>query len=186
MNSSQANNHRKAQIAVEMLFLAALVVILISGFVSLAASFLQLSVRAQNKLQAFEIAEAGIDYYRWHLSFAPQDFTDGTGHAGPYTHTYYDGNGNQIGQFVLTITPPPPGSTIVIVKKKDIRPTQWPVRRVEAFSGLEIPHVQVTSARRRLGLLFLERRGWDRGLPGRTVHRLNRLISAAVLALRGA
>jgi hypothetical protein len=108
--------NRAGQIAVEMLFLAALVVILISGFVSLAASFLQLSVRAENKLQAFAIAEAGIDYYRWHLVYAPHDFQDGTGHAGPYTHTYYDGNGNQIGQFVLTITAPPAGSTIVTVK----------------------------------------------------------------------
>ena len=99
-----------------MLFLAALVVVLISGFVSLAASFLQLSVRAQNKLQAEAIAEAGIDYYRWHLSYSPEDFQDGTGHAGPYTHAYYDGNGNPIGQFVLTITPPPPGSTIVTIQ----------------------------------------------------------------------
>jgi len=110
-------SQRSAQIAVEMLFLAALIVILTSGFVSLAASFLQLSVRGQNQLQAFAIAEAGIDYYRWHLSYATQDYTDGTGgHAGPYVHPYYDGNGNAIGQFSLTITPPPIGSTIVTVQ----------------------------------------------------------------------
>jgi hypothetical protein len=117
-NYSSLTTHpsrRSAQIAVEMLFLAALIVVLISGFVSLAASFLQLSVRAQNKLQSLAIAEAGIDYYRWHLSYAPQDFTDGTGHTGPYPHAYYDANGNQIGQFTLTITPPPPGSTVVAV-----------------------------------------------------------------------
>lgn len=106
---------RRGQIAVELIFLSAIVVALITGFVSLAASFLQLSLRAQNKLQAFETAEAGIEYYRWHLAHAPQDFTDGTGHAGPYVHNYYDKDGNEIGQFSLTITPPPPGSTIVTI-----------------------------------------------------------------------
>lgn len=108
-------NRRDAQIAVELLFLSAIVVALITGFVSLAASFLQLSLRAQNKLQAFEIAEAGIEYYRWHLAHAPQDFTDGTGNAGPYVHNYYDKDGTEIGQFSLTITPPPSGSTIVTI-----------------------------------------------------------------------
>ncbi len=106
---------RKGQIAVELLFLSAIIVALITGFVSLSSSFLQLSLRAQNKLQAFEIAEAGIEYYRWHLAHAPQDFTDGTNQNGPYVHNYYDKNGNEIGQFSLTITPPPPGSTIVTI-----------------------------------------------------------------------
>lgn len=98
-----------------MIFLAAIVVTVIAGFVSLAASFLQLSVRAQNDEQAVEIAEAGINYYEWHLAYAPQDFEDGTGHAGPYTHPYYNKDGTQIGQFTLTITPPPTGSTIVTI-----------------------------------------------------------------------
>ncbi len=107
---------KRGQIAVELLFLSAVIVALITGFVSLAASLLQISVRSQNKLQAFAIAEAGIEYYRWHLAHAPQDFTDGTGHTGPYLHPYYDKDGNQIGQFTLAITAPPPGSTIVTVK----------------------------------------------------------------------
>jgi len=71
-----------------MLFLSAIIVTIIGGFISLAGSFLQLSVRAQNKLQAFAIAEAGIEYYRWHLAHAPADYQDGTGKAGPYIHNY--------------------------------------------------------------------------------------------------
>ncbi|MGC9968838.1 MAG: hypothetical protein ABSC29_03890 [Minisyncoccia bacterium] len=106
---------KKGQIAVELLFLSAVVVAMIAGFVSLAASLLQVSVRNQNKLQAFTIAEAGVEYYRWHLAHASQDFTDGTGHAGPYVHAYYDKDGVEIGQFSLDITPPPPGSTIVMI-----------------------------------------------------------------------
>jgi hypothetical protein len=106
---------KQGQIAVELLFLSAVIVALIGGFVSLAASLLQISVRSQNKLQAFTIAEAGIEYYRWHLAHASQDFTDGTGHGGPYVHDYYDKDGTKIGQFSLDITPPPVGSTIVTI-----------------------------------------------------------------------
>jgi len=107
--------NQRGQFSVELIFLAAIVVTLIAGFVSLAASFLQLSVRAQNNEQAFAIAEAGIDYYEWHLAYAPQDFTDGTGHAGPYVHQYYNKAGTQIGAFTLTIVPPPSGSTVVTI-----------------------------------------------------------------------
>ena len=106
---------RSGQLAVEMLFLSAVVITLIGGFVSLAASFLELSVRAQNDAQAFAIAEAGIEYYKWHLAYSPQDFKDGTGHAGSYVHQYYNKSGADIGQFSLTIVAPPVGSTIVII-----------------------------------------------------------------------
>src|SRR5271169_1385170 len=99
----------KGQVAVELLFLSAIVVTLVGGFVSLAASFLQLSARAQNDEQAFAIAEAGVNYYEWHLAYAPQDFEDGTGHAGPYVHNYYNKDGTEIGQFTLSITAPPSG-----------------------------------------------------------------------------
>jgi len=106
---------KKGQIAVELLFLSAVVASMITGFVSLATSLLQISVRSQNKLQAFMAAEAGIEYYRWHLAHAGQDFTDGTGLAGPYVHYYYDKDGTKIGQFSLDIVPPPTGSTVVTI-----------------------------------------------------------------------
>jgi len=106
---------RRGQLAVELLVLAAIVITLIGGFVSLAASFLNLSVRAQNEAQALAIAEAGIEYYKWHLAYSSQDFTDGTGQAGPYVHTYYNKNGSAIGQFSLNIAAPSSGSTIVTI-----------------------------------------------------------------------
>lgn len=99
-----------------LLFFAGLTVVLISGFVFLASSFLQLSVRSLNKVRVFSTAEAGIEYYRWHLAHAPQDFKDGTGNPGPYIHSYYDKDGILIGNFSLTITPPPAGSTVVTIR----------------------------------------------------------------------
>lgn len=109
-------SHRKGQLAVTTLFFAAIAVMFITGLIFLASSFLQSSVRSLNKLRAFSIAESGIEYYQWHLAHAPEDFEDGTGHAGPYVHNYYDESGDLIGTFTLTITPPPPGSTVIIIQ----------------------------------------------------------------------
>ncbi|MFH1838320.1 MAG: pilus assembly PilX N-terminal domain-containing protein [Candidatus Kuenenbacteria bacterium] len=72
--------------------------------------------QAQDKELAFQIAEAGIEYYRWHLAHASEDYQDGTGNSGPYIHDYKDINGNILGQFSLEIDPPPSGSTVVTIK----------------------------------------------------------------------
>lgn len=70
----------------------------------------------QDREEAFQIAEAGIEYYRWHLAHAPLDFRDGTATSGPYLHTYRDKDGNAIGGLSLRITPPQAGSTVVTVE----------------------------------------------------------------------
>ncbi len=67
--------------------------------------------------QAIQIAEAGINYYQWHLAHFPNDYQDGTGQAGPYIHEYRDFDTQTIlGQFSLTVIPPVVGSTIVTIK----------------------------------------------------------------------
>jgi hypothetical protein len=68
------------------------------------------------KALALHIAEAGLNYYRWHLAHEPEDYADGTGETdcnpcGPYVHDFED-----IGQFSIEITPPQTGSTIVKIK----------------------------------------------------------------------
>ena len=55
----------------------------------------------QNK--ATEIAEAGLNYYKWYLAHYPDDVTNGTGLPGPYVHTYSDPEGGPIGEFSLQI-----------------------------------------------------------------------------------
>ena len=77
--------------------------------------FLQyrLTLQESSRATALEIAEAGVNYYRWHLAHAPADFTDGTGGPGPYVHSYYDPEGGEIGKFSLEIEQPFSGSTIV-------------------------------------------------------------------------
>ncbi len=62
--------------------------------------------------QALTIAEAGLNYYRWHLAHAPNDFQDGQASCcdsppcsacGPYEHDYDDPEGGNIGGFSLEI-----------------------------------------------------------------------------------
>lgn len=74
----------------------------------------------QRQAEALQVAEAGVNYYLWHLAHNPTDYQDGnTGGSapyGPYTHNYYDLSGNLIGTYQLTITPPASGSTITTVR----------------------------------------------------------------------
>lgn len=68
------------------------------------------------KEQALQIAEAGINYYQWHLAHYPNDFKDGTNASGPYVHNYVDLDTQDIlGKYSLTITPPTNGSTVVTI-----------------------------------------------------------------------
>lgn len=112
---SQKIKSRSGQLSVAMLFFAAITVMLISGLVFLANTFLNLSGRSLNKTRAFAAAEAGIEYYRWHLAHSPSDYWDGQGSTstGPYVHPFYDKNGLKIGEFRLEIKPPSAGSTVV-------------------------------------------------------------------------
>lgn len=64
----------------------------------------KLQTSETSKTKALAIAEAGIEYYKWHLAHFPNDLQNGTGAAGPYTITYNDPEGGQAGTIVLKIT----------------------------------------------------------------------------------
>ena len=69
-----------------------------------------------NREQALQIAEAGINYYQWHLAHFPSDFKDGTNSNGPYVHNFLDSDAQTVlGQYSLMITAPATGSTIVTI-----------------------------------------------------------------------
>lgn len=53
--------------------------------------------------QAFTLAEAGLEYYRWHLAHYPDDLQNGTGVAGPYVLSYSDPEGGVAGTITLEI-----------------------------------------------------------------------------------
>ncbi len=96
----------------------------------------------ENKDKAFQIAEAGLDYYRWHLAHFPNDLQDGTGKAGPYVYTYNDPEGGSIGKFSLTISGNQKCNTLTSV---DIDSTGWtnkePQYKKEVYGRYSRPSV---------------------------------------------
>ncbi len=90
-----------------------LVLVLVFGaiFFTMTAAFVgyivtqsQVTQHKMNKEEALNIAEAGLDYYKWFLAHFPDNTTNGTTTPGPYVHTYADPEGSAIGEFSLAIS----------------------------------------------------------------------------------
>ena len=115
-NYKYNSNLQKGALTLQVLIFGAIAVILLSGFLIWADMIVKSILRYSERALAFTVAEAGVEYYRWHLAHAPTDYQDGTGQPGPYTHDYFDKNNDKIGEFILDITEPLIGSTVVTVK----------------------------------------------------------------------
>ncbi len=107
---------QSGQILLQAVIFGAVAVFFLGGFVIWSTISLKASRKTLYRENTIQIAEAGIDYYRWHLAHSPADYQDGTGAPGPYLHDFRDKSGNIIGQYILEITPPPIGSTLVTIK----------------------------------------------------------------------
>ncbi len=90
--------------------------IVIYGLLFLLVLQVDYSNRNLASEKALSLAEAGINYYRWHLAHNPTDYKDGSASAGPYVHTVSDPEGGTLGTYTLTITPPASGSGIVTIQ----------------------------------------------------------------------
>ena len=123
-------------ILVSTLVFATISIIILTGLATWAATNYRAVSQTVEREKAFQIAEAGIDYYRWHLAHAAQDFQDGTGQSGPYVHLYYDKLGNLVGQYELTITPPLVGSTVVKIVSKGTVASTTTSRSIETILAI--------------------------------------------------
>jgi Tfp pilus assembly protein PilX len=103
---------------IAMIIIATSVVILIDSNSNIVSN----NIDSQ---KAFNIAEAGVNYYLWHLSHNGNDYKDGQSTPatpdpnlgyGPYTHNYVDDNAKTQGTYTLWIKPQGSGSTIVTVR----------------------------------------------------------------------
>ena len=110
----------RGALLIHLIVFGSIGIVIIGGLVQWSIGQNRLARQRSLREMAFEIAEAGVDYYRWHLAHAPNDFQDGTGSTGPYVHIFNNRAGEQIGTFTLTITPPPTGSTMVIVESSGV------------------------------------------------------------------
>lgn len=106
---------QKGSILPALLIISGAFVIIIYGLLFLLTLQFQFAQRQTASELGISIAEAGIEYYRWHLAHDPADFQDGTGGPGPYVHDYLDPQGTSVGKFSLEITPPSEGSSIVTI-----------------------------------------------------------------------
>lgn len=108
--------HSIGSISILVLVFAVTFSIAIGGLVLVAMVQRSSSQRVEIRERALAIAEAGAQYYRWHLSHDPYDFTNGTGSSGPYTKVISDPYGNTDGTVSLSIIPPASGSSIVTIE----------------------------------------------------------------------
>ncbi len=131
-------NKSRGTLLLSVLIFSMLATALITFFVSWASFSIRTAKLTLAKEQAFQISEAGIDYYRWHLAHNPSDFKDGTTNNGPYTHIFYDKDGVEIGKFILTITPPLTGGTVVNIKSEG-RVNNFPSVKRTIQTKLAIP-----------------------------------------------
>lgn len=108
--------NQKGSIIPAILVISGAFIIAIYGLILVLTSQLDFSHRQIGSEISLNIAEAGINYYRWHLAHAPSDFTDGDSGPGPYVHVYTDPQGDEVGEYSLEITAPSNGSSLVTIK----------------------------------------------------------------------
>ena len=113
--SGQFSKNQRGQLSLVVLIFSSLAIVIFSGLILWVDNVQRAVYRSSDQKLALTIAEAGIEYYRWHLAHAPGDFQDGTGVPGPYVHNYFNKEGVKIGQFNLDIEPPSSGGSIVTV-----------------------------------------------------------------------
>ena len=89
-----------------ILIIIAVFSIVMPPIISWAITTNNLIKQTVTREQALQIAEAGIDYYQWHLAHFPTDYKDGTNTNGPYVHNYIDTDTqNILGQYSLSNHP---------------------------------------------------------------------------------
>lgn len=86
-----------------VLVLGSVFFVMLSAFMGFVITQANLQEAKYQKERALDIAEAGLNYYRWFLAHYPDDLTNGTGEPGPYVHAYVDPEGGVIGEFSLSV-----------------------------------------------------------------------------------
>lgn len=111
-----------------VLVMVLVVAMMLTSLLSYISSQIKYSKDRVERESAFQIAEAGIYYYKWYLAhkvtepianfWETDNLTTGdpVGVYRPYTAQFKDSEGNALGEYKLEVTKPEAGSTIVIVK----------------------------------------------------------------------
>lgn len=103
MTSRSSSSSEQGALLILILVFGAVFFMIAAGFMNYVVTQSKLQTEKQQQASAQQIAEAGLDYYKWYLAHFPNDYTDGTNHAGPYVHAYDDPSQGEVGKFSLTI-----------------------------------------------------------------------------------
>lgn len=95
---------KRGFLLVLILVFGAVFFMMIASFITYVISQKQLQDARYQGEKALDIAEGGLNYYRWYLAHFPDDTTNGTTTPSPYTHVYSDPEGGPIGEFSLEIS----------------------------------------------------------------------------------
>lgn len=87
-----------------VLVFGAIFFLMTTAFIGYVVTQTKVTQTKFQKEQSLNIAEAGLDYYKWFLAHYPNDTTNGTATSGPYVHTYSDPEGAAMGEFSLAVS----------------------------------------------------------------------------------
>ena len=94
---------QKGALLILVLIFGSIFFVMVSSFMNFVITQTRVQEVKQQQEQAREIAEAGLNYYKWYLAHNPDDVTNGTGLPGPYVMPYDDPELGEIGEFSLSI-----------------------------------------------------------------------------------
>ena len=80
----------KGSLLIPIIIFSSVALVIIGGVLNWANITMRANREHLARGKAIQIAEAGIDYYRWHLAHNKTDYQDGTGGPGPYIHQVFD------------------------------------------------------------------------------------------------
>jgi len=140
LNSKKYSRRRGFYLPV-ILISSVLFFALVTAIISLALSNVKMATLHNKRITSMSIAEAGVNYYLWHLAHNSSDYCDGNpcvGSApyGPFTHDYKDQSGQALGTFSLYITPPSAGDSVTTVKSIGKVNGESPIRTVITTIGM--------------------------------------------------
>lgn len=135
MSKTQKISDQRGMIIPVILVMLAVFFIFATSIMSWALQGRKSVMTKARDTKALQVAESGINYYKWHLAHFEDDFKDGNswccdgdddgvgddelsvadcgGVCGPYTKDYIDYEGKKIGEYSIKITPPLIGSTVL-------------------------------------------------------------------------
>lgn len=94
---------KRGYLIVLILVFGAVFFTLTTAFVGFIITEYRFQKAKTNRERALQIAEAGLDYYKWRLAHYPDDLMDGTATSGPYVHPYEDPETGAFGAFSLQV-----------------------------------------------------------------------------------